>query len=75
MDISTTRSDRPVDDDRLAEILANPGFGTHFTDHMFTVEWTPDAGLARRADHAVRPAHAGPGDAPSCTTRRRPSRG
>jgi len=28
--------------ERLAEILANPGFGTHFTDHMFTVEWTPD---------------------------------
>ena len=45
-----------------AEILANPGFGSHFTDHMFTVEWTPDAGLARRPDHAVRPAHARPGD-------------
>ena len=34
----------PVDDERLAEILANPGFGTHFTDHMFTVEWTPADG-------------------------------
>jgi branched-chain amino acid aminotransferase len=44
MQISTTRSDHPVDEARLAEILANPGFGTHFTDHMFTVEWTPDAG-------------------------------
>ena len=44
MDISTTRTTTPVDDARLAEILANPGFGIHFTDHMFTVEWTPADG-------------------------------
>jgi branched-chain amino acid aminotransferase len=44
MQISTTLSERQVDDARLAEILANPGFGVHFTDHMFTVEWTPDRG-------------------------------
>lgn len=25
-------------------ILASPGFGNHFTDHMFLAEWTPDAG-------------------------------
>src|SRR3989337_2482207 len=44
MQISTTPNDQPVPDDRLAEILANPGFGIHFTDHMFTVEWTPSDG-------------------------------
>ncbi len=44
MQISTTASTAPVDDARLAEILVNPGFGNFFTDHMFTVEWTPDAG-------------------------------
>jgi branched-chain amino acid aminotransferase len=44
MDISTTPNPDPVDDARLAEILANPGFGTHFTDHMVTIEWTPDRG-------------------------------
>jgi branched-chain amino acid aminotransferase len=44
MQISTTPSTTPVDDARLAEILANPGFGQHFTDHMFTVEWTPREG-------------------------------
>ena len=44
MEISTTPSTQPVDDARLAEILANPGFGLHFTDHMFIAEWTPDAG-------------------------------
>lgn len=44
MEISTTLSDSRVDDARLAEILADPGFGLHFTDHMFTVEWTPEKG-------------------------------
>ncbi|MET1058392.1 MAG: branched-chain amino acid aminotransferase [Nocardioides sp.] len=44
MEISTTANTAPVDDARLAEILANPGFGQHFTDHMFTVEWTPEKG-------------------------------
>src|SRR5687767_13443794 len=44
MHISTTPSDHRVADERLTEILANPGFGTHFTDHMFTVGWTPDGG-------------------------------
>ena len=27
-----------------AAILAAPGFGKHFTDHMVTVTWTPEAG-------------------------------
>ncbi|MCL2541641.1 MAG: branched-chain amino acid aminotransferase [Nocardioidaceae bacterium] len=44
MQITTTHSAIPTDDARLAEILSNPGFGTHFTDHMFTVEWTPAEG-------------------------------
>src|SRR6188472_1449190 len=44
MQISTTRTENPVGEARLAEILANPGFGTHFTDHMLTLEWTPEQG-------------------------------
>ena len=55
MQISTTANPTPVDDARLAEILANPGFGQHFTDHMLTVEWTPDAGW-----HAARIEPYGP---------------
>lgn len=31
-------------DERRAEILANPGFGKFFTDHMISVTWTPDGG-------------------------------
>src|SRR4051794_38975860 len=44
MDITTTLSAHPASDERLAEILAVPGFGNHFTDHMVTVEGTPDQG-------------------------------
>ncbi len=55
MEISTTPSSAPTTDERLAEILASPGFGVHFTDHMFTVEWTPDAGW-----HAARITPYGP---------------
>ncbi len=35
---------RGVDAARRAEILAEPGFGRYFTDHMFTSTWTPDLG-------------------------------
>jgi branched-chain amino acid aminotransferase len=55
MQISTTANPTPVDDTRLAEILANPGFGQHFTDHMLTVEWTPEEGW-----HAARIEPYGP---------------
>ncbi|MBO0843260.1 MAG: branched chain amino acid aminotransferase, partial [Nocardioides sp.] len=44
MEIRTTPSSSPASDERLAEILAEPGFGTYFTDHMLTVEWTPEKG-------------------------------
>lgn len=35
-----------LSDDQRAEILANPGFGQYFTDHMFLAEWTPEGGWA-----------------------------
>jgi branched-chain amino acid aminotransferase len=55
MDVSPTRSTSPVPDERLAEILANPGFGQYFTDHMVTIEWTPSEGW-----HAARVTPYGP---------------
>jgi branched-chain amino acid aminotransferase len=42
--IAVERHRSPVPADRRVEILAEPGFGLHFTDHMFVAEWTPDAG-------------------------------
>src|ERR1700712_746492 len=44
LNITLTPAASPRSDAELAEILANPGFGTHFTDHMLTVEWTPEQG-------------------------------
>lgn len=44
MEITTHLSTHPVSDERLAAILADPGFGNYFTDHMLTVEWTPETG-------------------------------
>jgi branched-chain amino acid aminotransferase len=44
LDISTVPSAHPRSGAELAEILASPGFGTFFTDHMLTVEWTPERG-------------------------------
>jgi branched-chain amino acid aminotransferase len=34
----------PVPADQREAVLADPGFGTRFTDHMVTATWTPDAG-------------------------------
>ncbi len=34
----------PVDAVRRTEILADPGFGQHFTDHMLSITWTRGVG-------------------------------
>lgn len=44
LQIEVSPTTRPVDDGRLSEILTEPGFGLHFTDHMFLAEWTPEQG-------------------------------
>ena len=44
LQIEVTPAGDPVGPERLSEILANPGFGLHFTDHMLVAEWTPDRG-------------------------------
>ena len=32
----------PATAERRAEILANPGFGDYFSDHMVTIDWEGD---------------------------------
>lgn len=44
MTFSVTRSASPMPSPRREQILANPGFGTTFTDHMFTATWTTEDG-------------------------------
>lgn len=39
-----TQNSAPKSIEQRAAILADPGFGNHFTDHMFLAEWTPDSG-------------------------------
>jgi branched-chain amino acid aminotransferase len=41
---SLTPNPAPVPDERRAEIVAKPGFGKFFTDHMVSITWTPQAG-------------------------------
>ncbi|HEX6515459.1 MAG TPA: branched-chain amino acid aminotransferase [Nocardioidaceae bacterium] len=44
LEIDVSAATNPVSPERLTQILASPGFGTHFTDHMFVAEWTPERG-------------------------------
>lgn len=39
-----TANPSPASAQRRAEVLADPGFGRYFTDHMVTVRWTEDEG-------------------------------
>lgn len=52
LNYTVTRTENPTSPERLAEILANPGFGKHFTDHMVTIDWNEEQGWH---DAQVRP--------------------
>lgn len=41
---SVTRNPNPTSPAARAEILKDPGFGVHFTDHMVTIDWSADEG-------------------------------
>ncbi|WP_285487066.1 branched-chain amino acid aminotransferase [Amycolatopsis taiwanensis] len=46
-----TPNPAPASEERVAEVLAKPGFGKYFTDHMVTLRWTTERGWH---DGAVR---------------------
>ncbi|WP_028813766.1 branched-chain amino acid aminotransferase [Streptomyces flavidovirens] len=55
-------SSHPLSDAEREAILANPGFGRHFTDHMVTIRWTEgrgwhDAQLVPYAPLSIDPAN------------------
>ncbi|MFJ3925900.1 branched-chain amino acid aminotransferase [Streptomyces sp. NPDC090022] len=55
-------SSNPLSDAEREAILASPGFGRHFTDHMVTVKWTEgrgwhDAELVPYAPLSIDPAN------------------
>ncbi|MCW2631396.1 MAG: branched-chain amino acid aminotransferase [Pseudonocardia sp.] len=39
-----TANPSPTPADRCVEIVSNPGFGRHFTDHMVTIRWSGEQG-------------------------------
>ncbi len=40
MEFSTHLNPNPTSPERRADIMANPGFGKHFTDHMVRIHWS-----------------------------------
>jgi branched-chain amino acid aminotransferase len=44
MALRVTRTEHPASADRRAAILADPGFGQYFTDHMVRIDWTAEDG-------------------------------
>lgn len=55
-------SSNPLSDAEREAILASPGFGRHFTDHMVTIKWTEgrgwhDAELVPYAPLSIDPAN------------------
>jgi branched-chain amino acid aminotransferase len=42
LEIAVEPHPSPASPERRAEILAEPGFGVYFTDHMYVAEWSPD---------------------------------
>ncbi|MHA6621912.1 branched-chain amino acid aminotransferase [Pseudonocardia sp. DLS-67] len=44
VEFSRTPHPSPVPAARRAEMVADPGFGRYFTDHMVTIRWTADEG-------------------------------
>lgn len=44
LEFTVERNANPASDEVRAEILAEPGFGRYFTDHMVSISYTTDAG-------------------------------
>ncbi|HEY2699388.1 MAG TPA: branched-chain amino acid aminotransferase [Pseudonocardiaceae bacterium] len=54
-DFPLHRNPRPVADDERAAILADPGFGRYFTDHMATAVWSKADGWHDQQVEPLRP--------------------
>lgn len=44
VEFSVTRTQNPVTDEKISEILSAPGFGKYFTDHMVAIDWNAEEG-------------------------------
>jgi branched-chain amino acid aminotransferase len=50
----------PATPERIAEVLANPGFGAYFTDHMVTARWNRTEGWHGATVEPYRPIELDP---------------
>jgi branched-chain amino acid aminotransferase len=50
----------PATPERVAEVLAAPGFGKYFTDHMVTIDWNPEQGWHDATVGPYRPIELDP---------------
>jgi branched-chain amino acid aminotransferase len=50
----------PATPERIAEVLANPGFGVYFTDHMVTARWNRTEGWHGATVEPYRPIELDP---------------
>ena len=63
IEFTSTLSAQPTGDERRREILADPGFGRFFTDHMVTITWTPERGWHDASLHPYGPLTLDPATA------------
>jgi branched-chain amino acid aminotransferase len=61
--IEVRPTSHPTSPERREEVLADPGFGVHFTDHMVVAEWTPDQGWHGATVQAYAPFQVDPASA------------
>ena len=54
-EFTVTRTTHPVPDAERETVLAAPGLGRYFTDHMATARWTPEDGWHDRKVSALAP--------------------
>ncbi|HEX7351796.1 branched-chain amino acid aminotransferase [Brachybacterium sp.] len=63
LDFTQTSTTRRVGDDERAQILADPGFGSRFTDFMAHARWTEEAGWTESAVIPYGPLQISPASA------------
>lgn len=51
---------QPTPEDRRREILADPGFGTNFSDHTVVIDWSEDSGWTNARVEAYGPIQLDP---------------
>jgi branched-chain amino acid aminotransferase len=61
IDFRVEKTSSPASQAERDRILANPGFGKHFTDHMVRIRWTRDRGWHDAALVAYQPLTLDPG--------------